>query len=84
MAVGMPCVASNVGGIPSMIDDGKNGVLFHTKNAGMLAEKIIEILSNKEFMKRIGKEAKKVAYERNYKDVVVNQTIKVYKEIINN
>ena len=84
MAVGMPCVASNVGGIPSIIDDGKNGVLFTSENSDILAYKIINTLSNKELMNKISKEAKKTAYEKNYNDNVVKQTIKVYKEIINN
>ena len=82
MAVGMPCIASNVGGIPSMIDDGENGILFPSMDSDILAEKIIKTLSNKEFMIKIGKNAKRVAYERNYKDRVVEQTVRVYKEIL--
>lgn len=40
MACGIPCVGFNVGGIPEMIDHGKNGYVAETRNADDLAEGI--------------------------------------------
>jgi glycosyltransferase involved in cell wall biosynthesis len=44
MAYGLPCVANNVGGIPEIIEDGKNGFLTKTPTAGALAETIRRVI----------------------------------------
>jgi glycosyltransferase involved in cell wall biosynthesis len=44
-AYGKPVVASRIGGIPEMIDDGINGFLFETGNAVDLKKKLERILS---------------------------------------
>ena len=44
MAAGLPIVATNVGGIPDMIEHKKNGYLVEKKNAGALAEGILAVL----------------------------------------
>ncbi len=38
---GLLVVASKVGGVPYMIEDGQNGLLFESDNAGQMAEKMI-------------------------------------------
>jgi len=55
---GRPVVASNVGGIPLQIRDGKNGFLFESGDNIGFAKKIIELLNNPEMAKSIGKTAK--------------------------
>ncbi len=39
-------IASRVGGVPYMIEDGKNGLLFDNDNAEMLAEKMLYVVNN--------------------------------------
>ncbi len=38
--MGVPAAASNAGGIPDLIEDGKNGLLFPTGDVAAMAEKI--------------------------------------------
>ena len=38
MARGIPLIASNVGGLPDFVRDGKNGMLFDPSASGSLAE----------------------------------------------
>ena len=45
-AAGLVCVATNSGGIPEVIEDGVNGLLFQRGNIEELAEKINFVLSN--------------------------------------
>jgi glycosyltransferase involved in cell wall biosynthesis len=44
MAMGIPVVATNVGGIPEIIDDGVNGFLVEPKDSKELAGKITTLL----------------------------------------
>jgi glycosyltransferase involved in cell wall biosynthesis len=43
MASGIPVIASNIGGLKEIIENGKNGFLIEQKNPEILAKKIIQI-----------------------------------------
>ena len=43
MMVGMPCIASFVGGLPSMIHDNDTGLLYPVEDVPLLANKIRRI-----------------------------------------
>ena len=58
MASGLPVVASRVGGIPEMIRDKQDGVLFEPGNPLVMAESILRILSDKTLSERIGDNAR--------------------------
>lgn len=45
-AAGIPVVASNVGGLPDLIEDGKTGMLAPVGQSDALAQKIIAVLKN--------------------------------------
>ena len=47
MALGLPIVSTNVGGIPSLIDDGVTGLLIEPNDSDQMAEKINELTSGK-------------------------------------
>lgn len=59
MALGLPVVSTNVGGVPYLIDDGKDGLLCEKGNAEYMAEKIIQIVSSPEKSKDICINARK-------------------------
>lgn len=63
MAYGCPIVATNVGGIPELIQDNVNGLLCPPKNPECLAEKIERLLSDTALRERLGREARK-SYEQ--------------------
>jgi glycosyltransferase involved in cell wall biosynthesis len=55
MAYGIPCVSTNVNGIPEAIDDGHEGILVEAGNPHELADAIIRITSDGEAAKRMGR-----------------------------
>jgi len=48
MAAGLPIVATNVGGIPDIVEEGVNGYLVNAKNPDELADRILVLLQNDE------------------------------------
>lgn len=46
MAAGLPIIATNVGGIPFIIDEGFNGYLINPKRSDEIANKILFLLQN--------------------------------------
>jgi len=45
-AAGKPVVASNLGSLPYVIEDGKSGILFEPGNVDDLIEKVNHLLAN--------------------------------------
>ena len=61
---GTPVVASNVGGIPTQIEDGKNGFLLEPKDNEGFADRIIHLLKNPEEGKNLGRQGKETVREK--------------------
>jgi len=40
LCLGTPVLGANIGGIPEMIEENRNGMLFESRNVGSLVEKI--------------------------------------------
>jgi glycosyltransferase involved in cell wall biosynthesis len=53
MFTGIPCISTNLAGVPEMIDDGVNGLLVPPRNAAALAEGLERLLVDREFADRI-------------------------------
>lgn len=54
MAAGLPVVATPVGGVPELIEDGKTGWLVPPRNAEALAARLRSLLRDKELRLRMG------------------------------
>jgi trehalose synthase len=61
---GTPVVASNVGGIPVQIEDGKNGYLLEPKDNNGFADRIIHLLKNPKDREQLGKNAKETVRQK--------------------
>ncbi len=57
-AAGVPVIASAVGGITDMIEDGKTGMLFEQENVIQLADAMIKIVSDITFRNKIAQQGK--------------------------
>lgn len=82
MLAGMPCVASFVGGIPSMIHDDETGLLYPVEDVPLLADKIRKIFLDDELAMRLGDQASRIACERHQPQLVVNQLLEAYEVVL--
>jgi len=64
MALGKPIVATNVGGIPEVIEDKETGILVSPNDPNILAEAIIYLLNNDSLAARMGERGKLTIRER--------------------
>lgn len=82
MACEKPVVVSNIGSVPTVIEDGVDGLLVPTGDIKKLAEAVIKVLTDKELAQRLGKAARKKILEKFSIESMVEGTIKVYEEVI--
>lgn len=80
MLVGLPCVASYVGGMPDMVQTGDTGLLYPVDDVPVLAQKIRSIFLNDELAVRLGRNARKVALNRHDPTLIVDQLLSAYKK----
>ena len=58
MLMGVPVIGSNAGGIPEIIKDNVNGLLFETKNSNSLKQKISMMINSLELRQKLSNNAK--------------------------
>jgi glycosyltransferase involved in cell wall biosynthesis len=83
MVSGLPAIATRVGGIPSLVEDGQTGLLVPWGDPQALAGKIEWLLAHPEERERLGNNARLVARVRHAPEKVAANTLAAYKEIIN-
>ena len=64
MACGVPVVASRVGGVPEVIDDGVNGYLHATEDLAGMAASAVRLLSDGPTQRRMAVAARRTAQDR--------------------
>ncbi len=78
MSLGLPTVASDFGGNPSVIEDGVNGILYEKKNEAALAEAILRVWSDKTLYAELCEGARRVFYEKFTSGVMTRRLEAVY------
>jgi len=82
MAVGKPLVATRVGGVSSLVDDGQTGFLVDVADIDALADRILTLLSDHELRFKMGKLAKEKANLNFRSKAVAARVRQVYREAI--
>jgi glycosyltransferase involved in cell wall biosynthesis len=82
MCVGVPVVATNVGGIPDLIQDGGNGILVPPNNSMALAKAIGHLLDNPAKAVTMGELGRLEAQKRFSPQRAANKTMQAYREIM--
>jgi glycosyltransferase involved in cell wall biosynthesis len=78
-ATGKPCIASNIGGIPSVIENDYNGILVPPNDPLSLAQAIISLAKDSEKCLKFGENGRKLALLRDWREIAA-RTEQVYMQ----
>ncbi len=78
MAVGLPCIASNIGGNVDLINDGENGLLFRPDNVEHLTEVLLRLLQDDIKRREFGRRARKTIEADYSLDKVTEKYVELY------
>ena len=82
MAAGVPVVASDVGGIPGMVEHGRTGLLVDPHDVTAIGDAISRIISDVPLARSMGLLAADAVRKRFMASVVAEKTVQVYREIL--
>ncbi|MCK4236928.1 MAG: glycosyltransferase, partial [Candidatus Krumholzibacteria bacterium] len=82
MAAGLPVIASDIYGIPEMVEGGETGILIPVGNSAALADAVWSLMNNHDLRERMGLAARK-RYEAHFRiERSVSKTTEIYLELI--
>ena len=82
-AVGVPVIATKVGGVVDIIDDGKTGLLVMPKDIEAMAREVMRLLKDKPLGEKLAQEALTKLKENFTLEHMASRTLQVYEELIN-
>lgn len=82
MAAGVPVIASNICGLPYMVDDGKTGYLVDPTDEETIVQRLSSLLFNSNLAIECGRRAREVALSRFHVNVIASKTMEVYLEVL--
>jgi glycosyltransferase involved in cell wall biosynthesis len=82
MVSGIPVIATRVGGIPSLVEDGQTGLLVPWGDPKALAGKLEWLLAHPNERDRLSQNARLVARQRHAPQTIAAETVQAYREIL--
>lgn len=78
---GLPVVSTRVGGIPEVVEDGRNGFLIEPGDTEALADRLRVLLTSPGLLESMGRESLAIAGERFSIDKIGRQLADLYKSL---
>lgn len=82
MAAGKAVIAAEVDGVPEIIRNGENGILFKPENINELAEKILWLSENNEIKENMGRCGRLLIKKKYDWQSIADRYIKIYESIL--
>ena len=82
MAAGVPVLASKVGGVPDLIDDGKTGLFCDPARPGSFKEGIETLLADCKGAIQLATAAKAEALKRFHPEVIARKHLEIYRDVL--
>jgi glycosyltransferase involved in cell wall biosynthesis len=84
MSLGKPVVATAVGGVPSVIESGVNGLLVPAANPAALADSLLDLANDHELRARLGGQAREDALAKHGLEAMIRTVEGIYAEVLAN
>lgn len=84
MSTGLPIVASRVGGIPEIVEDGVSGWLFNPRDAADLARTVEAAWPDPNELEKRGQHGLKICQEKYTMEVNYRLAMQIYQRAIEN
>ncbi len=78
---GLPVVASKVGGVSSLIDDGTTGLLVERYDYENLANQVIQLIENRDLYATISQGSRAAARKRHNREKIVANPLEAYEKV---
>jgi glycosyltransferase involved in cell wall biosynthesis len=82
MASGCPVVATRVGGLPDLIDEGETGYLVPPGDAAAVASALARLLTNTENARRMGQAARAAVQKRYAAERLISDVAGLYRDLL--
>ncbi|MBI4302321.1 MAG: glycosyltransferase family 4 protein [Chloroflexi bacterium] len=79
---GKPVVATNVGGLPEMVNHGETGLVVAPRDPQALAEAVVKLLRDDDLRRRMGQAGQRKLETEYAWDVIAQKTLAVYQKIL--
>ena len=83
MSLGIPVIATPVGGITEAIIDGHNGLIVDTGSTTQLAEAIAKLIENQELRNTLGENARSDFYKKFNINRMLDEYMDIYYKFVN-
>jgi glycosyltransferase involved in cell wall biosynthesis len=83
MTAGCAVAASNRGGIPELIKDHENGILFHAMKPHSIFSAVNELIQDETIRFQLAASGRKKVQEENTSLLLTERTLSVYQSVIN-
>jgi glycosyltransferase involved in cell wall biosynthesis len=82
MACGVPVVQPDIGAYPEIIELTGGGIIYDANDMDMLVDALTRLLSNSKYTAELGRQGRKVVFERFSLDVMAANLVGVYKAVV--
>jgi glycosyltransferase involved in cell wall biosynthesis len=82
MAMGVPVIVSNVGGLPELVIDNQTGIVVPPKDVSSLAKAMITMLSDKEKSRRLAEAARQSIRDKYSIERTIDKTLELYAALL--
>ncbi len=82
MALSKPVVSTNIGGIPEVVEDGLSGFLIPPNDPSKLAQKLMELIADKDKRKNMGQQGYKIVTQKFDLNQQIKKVEALYEELV--